>query len=127
MVDSLDELKSSRSVYGIDFPNFEMLYSKIASALKKIIQNSHFKEKVSPEDRFQRGRHVAFMIYGYFRMSGAHDTALDFAELFSVTLHGDNIQEFDTRWDTKFFCQNHNNTQTPKKNKNNNTHTKAEA
>ena len=33
MVDSLDELQSSRSVYGTDFPNFEMLDAKIASAL----------------------------------------------------------------------------------------------
>ena len=24
---------------------------------------------------------------------------LDYADLFSVTLHDDNIQEFDTRWD----------------------------
>ena len=37
MVDSLDELKSSRSVYGKDFPNFEMLDAKIASALNKVI------------------------------------------------------------------------------------------
>ena len=37
MVDSLDELKSSRSVSGKDFPNFEMLGAKIASALNKII------------------------------------------------------------------------------------------
>ena len=28
-VDSLDELKSSRSVYGKDFPNFEMLDAKV--------------------------------------------------------------------------------------------------
>ena len=40
MVDSLDELKSSRSVYGKDFPNFKMLDAKIASALNKIIQNT---------------------------------------------------------------------------------------
>ena len=51
MVDSLDELKSSRSVYGKDFPNFEMLDAKIASALNKIIQNSQFKKKVNLEDR----------------------------------------------------------------------------
>ena len=37
MVDLLDELKTSRSVYGKDFPNFEMLDAKIASALNKII------------------------------------------------------------------------------------------
>ena len=30
-------------------------------------------------------------------MTGAHDTVLDYADSFSVTLHDDNIQEFDTR------------------------------
>ena len=39
------------------------------------------------------------MIYDYFRVIGAHDTVLDCAHLFSVSLHDDNIQEFDTRWD----------------------------
>ena len=73
MVDSLDELKSSRSVCGKEFPNFEMLEAKIASALNKIIQNSQFKKKVSleeqktqEEDRFLRGRQIAFMIYDLF-------------------------------------------------------------
>ena len=106
MVDSLDGLKSSRSVYGKDFPNFEMLDAKIASALNKIIQNSQFKKKVSleeqkaqTEDRFRRGRQLAFTIYDYFRVTGAHDTVLDYADLFFVTLRDDNIQEFDTRWD----------------------------
>ena len=51
MVDSLDELESSRSVCGKDFPNFEMLDAKIASALNKIIQNSHFKKKVTLEEQ----------------------------------------------------------------------------
>ena len=39
------------------------------------------------------------MIYGYFPVTGAHDAVLGYADLFSVTLHDDNIQEFDTRWD----------------------------
>ena len=39
------------------------------------------------------------MIYDYFRVTGAHDTVSDYADLFSVTVHDDNIQEFDTRWD----------------------------
>ena len=83
-----------------------MLDAKIASALNKIIQNSQFKKKVSleeqtaqQEDRFLRRRQIAFMIYDYFRVTGAHDTVLDCADLFSVTLHDDNVQEFDTRWD----------------------------
>ena len=110
MVDSLDELKSSRSVCGKDFPNFEMLDAKIASALNKIIQNSQFKKKVSleeqkaqKEDRFLRGMQIAYMIYDYFRVIGVHDRVLDYADLFSVTLHDDNIQEFDTRWDGVLF------------------------
>ena len=32
-------------------------------------------------------------------MTGAHDTVLDYADLFSVTLHDDSVKEFDTRWD----------------------------
>ena len=51
MVESLDELKSSRSVYGLDFPNFEMPDAKVASALNTIIQNSQFKKKVSLEEQ----------------------------------------------------------------------------
>ena len=39
------------------------------------------------------------MIYDNFRVTGAHDTVLDYADLLSVTLHDDNFQEFDTRWD----------------------------
>ena len=62
-------------------PKFEMLDAKIASALNNIIQNSQFKKKVSleeqkaqKEDRFPRGRQIAFMIYDFFRVTGAHDT-----------------------------------------------------
>ena len=102
-VDSLDELKSSRSIAGKNFPNFEMLDAKIAS---KILQNSQFKKKISleeqkaqKEDRFLRGRQIAFMIYDHFRVTGAHDAVLDYADLFPVTLHDDSIQEFDTGWD----------------------------
>ena len=106
MVDSLDKLKSLRSIAGKNFPNFEMLDAKIASALNKIIQNSQFKKKVSleeqkaqKEDLFLRGRQITFMIYDNFRVTGAHDTVQEYADFFSVTLHDDNLQEFDTRWD----------------------------
>ena len=98
MGDSLDESKSSRSVAGKNFPNFQMLDAKIASALNKIIQNAHFKKKVSLEEqkaqkegRFLRGRQIAIMIYDYFRVPGGHDAVLDYADLFSVILHDDNI------------------------------------
>ena len=80
-----------------------MLDARIAFALNKIIQNSQFKKKVSLEeqkaqkdDRILLGRRLAFMIYDYFRVIGAHDTVLDHTDLFSVTLHDGNIHEFFT-------------------------------
>ena len=106
MVDSFDELKSSRSACGKFSKIFDMLDAKVASALKKIIHNSQFKKKVTleeqkakKEDQCLRGRQIAFMIFDYFRLVGAHDTVLDYADLFSVTLRDDNVQEFFTRWD----------------------------
>ena len=103
-------LKTSRSIAGKNFPNLEMLDAKIASALNKIIQNSQFKKKVSleeqkaqKEDWFPRGKQIAFNIYDYFRVAGAHDTVLDYADLFSVTLQDDNLQESDTRWDEVLY------------------------
>ena len=39
------------------------------------------------------------MIYDYLRVPGAHDTVLGYADLFSITLRNDDVQEFDTRWD----------------------------
>ena len=76
-----------------------MLDAEIASALIKIIQNSFFKKKVSlqeqkaqKEDQFLRGRQIAFTIYDYFRVTGTHDTVLDDADLFSITLRNDDVQ-----------------------------------
>ena len=74
--------------------------------LYKIFQNSYFKKKVSleeqkaqKEDRFLRGRQIAYIIYDYFRVAGAHDAVLDYADFFCITLRNDDVQEFDTRWD----------------------------
>ena len=79
---------------------------RIASAVNKIIQNSQFKKKVSLGEQktqeghqFQRGRQIAIMIYDYFRVAGAHDEVLDDADLFSVPLRDDIVEELDTRWD----------------------------
>ena len=88
-----------------------MLDAKISSALNKIIQKFQFKKKVSleeqkaqNEDRFLRGRQIAFMIYDYFQLTGAHDTVLDYADLFSVTLHDDNTRNW-IQDRTKLYCR----------------------
>ena len=107
MVDSMDDLNSSGSIQrNAHFSNFELLDARIASALNKIIQSSSFKKKVSLEEqkapkdyRFLRGRQIAYIIYDYFRVPGAHDTVLHYADLFTVALRNDDIQEFDTGWD----------------------------
>ena len=39
------------------------------------------------------------MLYDNFLVAGAHDTVLDYADLFTIILRNDDVQEFDTRWD----------------------------
>ena len=82
-------------------PNFEVLDARIASALNKIIHNSQFKRRISLEeqkaqkqDRFLRGRQIAYLIYEYFPVTGANDSVENYADLFTV-----DIQEFDSKWD----------------------------
>ena len=81
MVESVDDIKSSCSIRGTPGPDFELLDARIASALNKIIQNTRFKKKVSleemkahKEDRFLRGRQIAYLIYEYFRVTGARNS-----------------------------------------------------
>ena len=52
------------------------------------------EQEAQKDDQFLRGRQIAFTICDYFRVTGV----LDYADFFSVTLHDDNIQEFDSRW-----------------------------
>ena len=77
LVDSVDDLKSSSSLRGIQMPKVEVLDARIASALNKIIHNTQFKRKVSLEEqeaqkqyRVLRGRQIAYLIYEYFRVTG---------------------------------------------------------
>ena len=50
MVESVDDVKSLRSIRGTHGPDFEVLDAKIASALNRIIQDTRFKKKVSLEE-----------------------------------------------------------------------------
>ena len=106
MVDSVDDLRSSSSIRSISMPDFEVLDARIASALNKIIHNSHFKRRISLEeqkalkqDRFLRGRQIAYLIYDYFRVTRVHDSVENKADLFTISLRNDDIQEFDSKWD----------------------------
>ena len=109
MVDSVDDLKSSSSTRGISMPNFEVLDARIASALNKIIHNSHFKRRISLEeqkaqkqDRFLRGRQIAYLIYEYFRVTGANDSVENYADcslFFEMTIFRNSTQS-----GTEFYC-----------------------
>ena len=91
MVDSVDDFRSSLSVRGIWMPDFEVIDARIASALNRIIHNSHFERRVSleeqeaqKEDRFLRGWQIAYPIYEYFRVTGANDSVENHADLFTI-------------------------------------------
>ena len=92
---SVDDLMTSQSIGGHRSPNFQMLDAKIASALKKIIQNFYLKKRVNlaEQEAFLRGRQIAFMIYEYFQVTGAHEVVLDNSDLFRIVLHIDDVQD----------------------------------
>ena len=99
LVDSVDDLMSSSSIRGIQMPNFEVLDARIASALNRIIHNSHFKRRISLEeqkaqkqDRFLRGRQIAFLIYEYFLVTGGNDSVENYADLFTIGLRKDEFR-----------------------------------
>ena len=88
VVNSVDEFMSSCYVRGIQMPKFEVLDAKIASALNRIIHNSHFKRRISLEeqkaqkqDRFLRGRQIAYLIYEYSRVTRANDSVENYADI----------------------------------------------
>ena len=104
--ESVDDLKSSHSIRGTPGPDFELLDAKIASALNRIIHNSQFKSMISLEElkaqreyRFLRGKQIAYLIYEFFRVTGANDSVENYADLFTIVLRNDDIQEFDSKWD----------------------------
>ena len=106
MVDSMDELKS-RDQLQVRISRILNCWTRELLLFQQDHPEFHFKKKVSleeqkaqKEDRFPRGRQIAYMIYEYFRVTGAHDTFFDFADFFSFTLRSDNVQDFGTTWDS---------------------------
>ena len=115
LVDSVDELRSSSSIRGISMPNFEVLDARIASALNKITHNSQFKRRISleeqkaqKEDRFLRGRQIAYLIYDQFWVTGTHDSVENYTDLFTIALRNDDIQEFDSKVGRNFIVYDEN-------------------
>ena len=81
---NMNELKSSISSLRLIIPDFEILDSHIANALKKGL-TADFKRGVYMEEmktqqdtRFLKGRQIAYMTFDYFKISGTGEALLHF-------------------------------------------------
>ena len=90
MVESVDDLKSSCSVRGIRMLDFDVLDAKIASALNRIIHNTRFKRK-GQSGGTKSPKRGSFSFF--------NDSVENCADLFTMVLRKDDIQEFDAKWD----------------------------
>ena len=101
MVDSVDDLRSSSSIRGISMRNFEVLDN---SNERSVWRNKKPKKRTA----FFRGRQIAYVIYEYFRVTGANDSVENYADLFTISLRNDDIQEFDSKCDGIFIVYDEN-------------------
>ena len=77
--------------------------------------NTQFKREVSleeqkapKEDRFLRGSRIAYLIYEYFRVIGANEFVENYADLFTIVLRNNDIQESDSKWDGNIIVYDEN-------------------
>ena len=107
MVDSVDEFKNPRDqllqrIFQLSrcwtwrFLLLQTRSSRIPTFKKVSLEAQKGSQERGP---VLRGRRIAFMIYDLFRLPGAHDEVLDFADLFSLVIRDYHIQEFGTGWD----------------------------
>ena len=68
-------------------------------------KQTYFRKEISVEEqraqkdnRFPRGRHIAHLIYEYFRPTGSYELQ-GLSWLFSINLDNDDIQDFDLCWE----------------------------
>ena len=54
--------------------------------------------KAQKEDRSLQGRQIGYLIFEFFRVTVANDSVENYADLFTVDLRNDDIQEFDSKW-----------------------------
>ena len=87
---STDDLITWQWMGEMSFPDFEILDARIASALRKIIFNASGRRRFSVEqqsapkqNRFLRGRQIAYMIYDFFKATGTYDAGQGLSDLFN--------------------------------------------
>ena len=107
MVQSVDDLKSSCSIRGTQGPYFEVLDRKIASALNRIIHNKPLQEKDQSWRKWKLKKRIASSeedrslawSTSTSGSTGANDSVENYADLSTIALRNDDVQEFDTKWD----------------------------
>ena len=92
---------TSQSTEGLEFSDIEMLDAKMASALKRISSNQHFRRRTTcRRAACSKTRQISTRkICDHFRATGAYHAAQDPLDLFNVSLKWEDIQDFDARWD----------------------------
>ena len=91
MVDAVDDFKFSSSIQNISMPNF-VLDARIASARTESSIVLTSKKRISleemkaqKEDRFLCGRQIVYLIYEYFRVTGANDSVENYADIYNCS------------------------------------------
>ena len=56
-------------------------------------------QRTQQDIRFLKGRHIAYIDFNHFKISGTGETLNDFDDLLRVQLKKDKVQGFDTKWD----------------------------
>ena len=106
MVESVDDLKSSCSIRGIQGPDFWSTRCEDCFSTQQNHPEYPLQEKVSLEEmkpqkevRFLRGRQIAYLIYEYFWVAGANDSVEIYTTPFTIAFRNDDIQEFRAKFD----------------------------
>ena len=92
MVELVDDLESSYSIRGIWTPDFKVLDAKIASALNRGTKSP--KRGPFPSWKTDRLPDLR-IILGHWSQRFCEN----YADLFTIVLRNDDIQEFDSKWD----------------------------
>ena len=103
---TIEQLHSSIYLHEGTMINFETLDMKIAAGIMKVMHGD-FKKRVTMKDeqhQMQRkkmltGRQVAFMMFQHFQLNDLDSSMMEFNDLLSLELKGDNLRAFDTAWD----------------------------
>ena len=90
MVESVDDLLRRRQVESVDSRILRRLMRRLRPPWKRSSWTPTSRKEISledrkaqMEDRFLSGRQIAFMIYEYFQVTGAHEAVVDDSDLFS--------------------------------------------